>query len=268
MNGNKKKFSIDIKWVVGILIALIAAGGGFVAIVDKYEAHPVAKVAIIPNDLNIKVKTKLKLVINQFDQKGEPTNYPVQWSSNDLSVASVSNQGIVVANKVGSTQILSKVQDITSSITVNVIPNKIQKKFILKKGINKFGGWKHKGGDHDIFSKTGRTTFLRLKSTTRFSGNKIRVEVYFRIREDRKDHTEFYGKKTWSFTVPHGMVSKIEPGDIDYSKHEPGKIRKVRVPDQGFWSNIIIQADSKGKDHKVVGFSGNVRIPYWAEVDN
>lgn len=263
------------RWALGTVIAIGAAGGGFIALFEYFN-DDVDSIQFDPDvtQQQMIVGSKTTLGINQRDANDRPTLEKITWTSSNPAIATVSNNGVVSAIKEGSTNIVARVENVQKSMAINVksnsgnddTPAPVLKKYVLKQQISKIGGWKHKGGDKDIYSKKGRKTLVELKSKTRVSRNNIIVSVYFRVREERRDYTEFYGTLKKTFPINEGKLIRIDTGDINYSRSVRDKVRDKKINNFGYWKDITVHIDSYGDDHKYVGFSGNVSIPYYVEV--
>jgi hypothetical protein len=271
-SGKKNEWA---RWALGTVIAIGAAGGGFIALFGYFD-DDVDSIEFDPDvtQQEVIVGSKTTLGLNQRDANGRPTSEKITWTSNDPTIAAVSNNGVVSAIKEGSTNIVARAENVQKSMTINVKSNNgnddkpapVVKKYMLRQQISKIGGWKHKGGDKDIYSKNGRKTLVELKSTTKVSRNNIVVSVYFRVREERRDYTEFYGTLKKTFPVKEGKLIRIDTGDINFSRSVRDKVRDKKIKNFGYWKDITVHIDSYGDDHKYVGFSGSVSIPYYVEV--
>lgn len=81
----------------------------------------VSSVEISPNYVELHVGERTQLHVAQKDIDGENTKKPVNWSSDDPSIASVSD-GYITANNTGRVKIFAKVQDAKNSSGIKVLP--------------------------------------------------------------------------------------------------------------------------------------------------
>ncbi len=82
---------------------------------------PVASVSVGPDSLEVAVGSQAQLTATAHDAQGNVvTGRPVQWSSSDPSVATVSATGLVTGLATGSTEILAEVDGQTGGMRIYV----------------------------------------------------------------------------------------------------------------------------------------------------
>ncbi len=112
-----------------------------------YKVHvekiKVTSISFNSESIVVKEGESLKLDLNILPSNA--TDYLITWSSSDENVAMVSENGQIMAKKEGSTIITVKVEDLSSMITVNVIPNFTLDKTNLSLSIDSIDELKVKG---------------------------------------------------------------------------------------------------------------------------
>lgn len=93
--------------------------------IQPYKSRYVLKIA--PTDSNnIKINTTCQLEVTLYKDEElitDMTDYKINWSSIDNTIATIDDNGLIIAKKVGSTTItatLDKDNNITASYTINV----------------------------------------------------------------------------------------------------------------------------------------------------
>ncbi len=135
------------------------------------------------------------------------------------------------------------------------------------------------GGDADVNTKNGRTTFVRVNSTAPrvpSNRNSIYLTVTYEVIETHKDYTHLRGETTVEIQADSGMrITQIGPGgaDIHYSgtfrreDHRWHDITNEPGVAGSYAKQLTMRFDGKGDDDDGnAQLSGQLEIPVTVEV--
>lgn len=109
-------FALRILFVALLSIIFTASSG-----CNKPEFKEPAVFSVDPALRLVKVGSRFKYTVGQFDEKGRKTNYPVIFKSADPKVATVDKNGLVTAKKSGSIKIEAGCKDKSFTLKVDVM---------------------------------------------------------------------------------------------------------------------------------------------------
>ncbi|MCP4370654.1 MAG: hypothetical protein GY797_21460 [Deltaproteobacteria bacterium] len=78
---NETSGESNIRFIIGIIVAIMAAGGGIGAFRHMFTSSSIDTVEIKPQIFSLNVGDEKFLSVNQKDTKGNPSTFPIKWSS-------------------------------------------------------------------------------------------------------------------------------------------------------------------------------------------
>lgn len=127
----------------------------------------------------------------------------------------------------------------------------------------------HIGGDNDVDSG-GHGTTVQFRTTTHVEADKVRIECFYRVKEEVEDYTEFRETVPFEYKKPADVddngtrkpVIRIDrivgtPGDVNFNRTTNDELRDLDIPTSGtVVSSMKLHVDSGDDDNTVVGFDG------------
>lgn len=139
--------------------------------------------------------------------------------------------------------------------------------------ISSLGKMSHTGGDKDIFSKSGRRTNVTLKvHHLRISDDGLAwlADVYYQVKEGRKDYTSFDFTETVRCAIPEdakkgkSFITNVRDYDRSWAvfgeNHEVMDVPYIESTPIAEGSNYRI--DGKGNDEGTVFVDLNLSVPF------
>lgn len=112
---------------IGTATITATCGNVYASCLVSVIPTPAESIEIMPTEATLTIGDNLQIAATVLPE--ETTDPTIVWISNDPSIASVDNNGLVIANSVGSTSIIARCGDISTECKITVVsplPNRIE----------------------------------------------------------------------------------------------------------------------------------------------